>query len=215
MAEIKDYRLTVKLRNNRLLSRIEGRGFASIAAFCRYNGLTYTAVNALITMAEPPVTSKGEWRLVAERLASILRCTPADLFTERQIRGEIAATTVARQVNEDELVYLDAPDTQLLLSPSPEQLLENTELVDKLLARLSEQDQRLIRMHYGIGEPRQTLDHIGEVIGRSKERVRQMISTAERRMRRAAVRHLHVMSVDHPLFQKDLEDLRHGRISGY
>jgi RNA polymerase sigma factor (sigma-70 family) len=51
--------------------------------------------------------------------------------------------------------------------------------------RLTERERAVIRAHYGLGQPAQTLDQIGETLGLTAERARQIEVRALTRMRDA------------------------------
>ncbi len=85
-----------------------------------------------------------------------------------------------------QLVSLDAPagDEQsiaLLLedqhSPQPQQRLVREELrniLGSLLSRLSQRQQQVLRLHFGLDGECYSLEQIGERLGLSKERIRQI-----------------------------------------
>jgi RNA polymerase sigma factor (sigma-70 family) len=50
---------------------------------------------------------------------------------------------------------------------------------------LTEREQVVIRAHYGLGQPAQTLDQIGDTLGLTAERARQIEAGALTKMRRA------------------------------
>jgi RNA polymerase sigma factor (sigma-70 family) len=60
------------------------------------------------------------------------------------------------------------------------------EEIDDLLNRLSIREHKVIAGHFGLAGDRQTLEEIGEKLGITKERVRQIESRALRKLRRAA-----------------------------
>jgi RNA polymerase primary sigma factor len=72
--------------------------------------------------------------------------------------------------------------------PPPDEGVRRREFrkeVSRLLAMLPEKDERMVRMHYGIGFEREfTLEEIGEVFGLTRERVRQIEVRAFQKLRR-------------------------------
>ncbi|MEG2076978.1 MAG: sigma-70 family RNA polymerase sigma factor, partial [Victivallaceae bacterium] len=65
---------------------------------------------------------------------------------------------------------------------SPEEQLQESEQLEQLrliIDELDEQEQQVIRMRYGIGVERSmTLEEVGEQLGCTRERVRQIQSKA-------------------------------------
>jgi RNA polymerase primary sigma factor len=68
-----------------------------------------------------------------------------------------------------------------------EQVLDEMEIrqVRDVADRLTERERAVIRAHYGLGRPAQTLDQIGDTLGLTAERARQMEVGALTRMRDA------------------------------
>jgi RNA polymerase primary sigma factor len=71
-----------------------------------------------------------------------------------------------------------------------EQVLQNVEMseVRTVAEHLTEREQAVIRAHYGLDQPAQTLDQIGETLGLTAERARQIEAGALKRMRKALSR---------------------------
>ncbi len=83
----------------------------------------------------------------------------------------------------------DASLLDLVADPNaadPTVPIEHTELKDRLetaLAHLPGNEQRVLRMRFGIGTPQlETLEEIGQVLGVTRERIRQIESKALRRL---------------------------------
>lgn len=71
-----------------------------------------------------------------------------------------------------------------------ERVLDDIEVreVRDLTERLAEREQAVLRAHYGLGTPAQTLQQIGEALGLSAERARQIESGALGKLRSALAR---------------------------
>lgn len=58
--------------------------------------------------------------------------------------------------------------------------------IDRVLSSLKEREELVIRMSFGIGEREMTLDEIGDKLGLTRERVRQIKEKAIRRLRHSS-----------------------------
>ena len=66
-------------------------------------------------------------------------------------------------------------------------ILARQEEVRELLGSLTEREQQVIRLRYGLGEERpQTLEEIGSMLGVTRERVRQIEARAMEKLRKQA-----------------------------
>jgi RNA polymerase primary sigma factor len=109
-----------------------------------------------------------------ERIEEILRCTHDALRFEE----------VARDF--DLLEIVADPD-----APSPAKQTEERDLrqcVDRALARLEPREEQVVRQRFGLGRPtRRTLEEIGQQLGLSRERVRQIEACAVDKIRSGQV----------------------------
>jgi RNA polymerase primary sigma factor len=81
---------------------------------------------------------------------------------------------------------------EMVADPGAEQEYEHVldemeiEVVRDLAARLDERERTVLRGHYGLGQPAQTLSEIGAGLGLTAERVRQIEADALGKLREAA-----------------------------
>jgi RNA polymerase primary sigma factor len=77
-------------------------------------------------------------------------------------------------------------------SPSGEEAYINATLTDKihgLLSQLSAREQQILRLRFGLDDDPRTLEEIGEMLGITRERVRQIEKRAKDRLRQKARMH--------------------------
>ena len=126
-------------------------------------------------------------------------------------RSELAAATGLSDIQVDELLALERTPRsleepisnsdgelgifgELLVDPlahdAYEQLLDHSEIeqVRALLGSLSDRERMILRARYGLDEPEQSLRDVGERIGLSAERVRQIEQRALGKLRAAGTR---------------------------
>lgn len=181
-----DYRLDIKVRNNRVLTAIEGAGYDSAAAFCRAYALNYVLVMGVVAMREPARGVKG-WRKVARDLADALGCNPEDLFTDRQADAAFETTSLSRVVSEETALSLAAPETALLAAPDGDidAVIDIRQAARRLLSSqdLTPRQRDVVRRRFGFDGPEETFDQIGASYGIRKERVRQIEAGALRKLK--------------------------------
>lgn len=177
---MKDYRVTIKVRNNRILKAIEDSGGLPGAKWCEANGLQYTKVNDFINMTSSPLLKNGALQADAEKLCEVLNKLPEDLWSNEQLYpleknfSEIALdyAQVIALLPVDEQSYL--PDFSEIEQQSVKRL------VDSALSTLSDYEQKVIRMRF---YDEMTLDECGKQFGVTRERIREIESRALRKLR--------------------------------
>ena len=178
---MKDYRVTVKVRNNRILRAIADAGGEPGGKWCAENGLQYGPVNDLINMTKGPLSKTGEICQVAQKLCDVLNKIPEDLWSNSQL--------YPLERNQSD-VEMDRLEIDRLLPQAEEQSylpdfsgLENEEIslvVDKVLSSLTERQECVIRMRYC---QEMTISEVAKAQGCSRERIRQIEAIALRKLR--------------------------------
>lgn len=177
---MKDYRAELKIKNNRLLKRIEELGFASVRAFCTAFGLNYSLTINLICMSKPAHRSNGAPSRTVSELAAALSCNVEDLFNDRQWSANFKTTKTTLEVDDP---FLSLDECTNLSLPSPHEDLEMRDLVARGLQGLTDREKYVLASLYGLDGPEQTLDDVGEVLRVTKERVRQIEAKAFRKIK--------------------------------
>ena len=149
-----------------------------------------------------PIGTQVNWRRIrraVQELTETLGREPDDLEVARAARVPLATVIRLRRSNQLEVHSLNAPvndaesdgaEFQNFLSddttPGPDQQLLKLEDVEQLLAllgTLSEREQKVLRLRFGLdGEPVRTLDEVGAVLNCTNERVRQIQNQALRKL---------------------------------
>ena len=182
---MQDYRVKITIRNERLLSAIEGRGFESVAKFCAEHILDYVQTSEIIRGRLKPINEDGKLNNKVENLLNILELDIKDAFTPRQLQG-FKNTSYEIKVKEKEL--------RQLVNPIKNQELKyiETEVKEKisevLAIRLSPREEKVVRMRFGIGtETEHTLTEIGQQFGISNSRTGQILAKAIRKLKHPSV----------------------------
>ena len=181
---MKEYRVKVSVRNNLLLKAIEETGAKSVAEFCRNNGLTVAAVNAIVCMRVPPLNQSGEFSQIAKELMEILGACPTDLWSTEQLTLKINKSTTEMEIDFSSMrAALGGNSGFPILAEMPEesaQTNELTRLVDKALDTLTIREKQVLEMRY---KSDMILEDIGNAFGVSRDRARQIEAKALRKLR--------------------------------
>lgn len=189
----KDIRLVIRVKNNLILSKMEECGIKSLAELGRKTNIAPSYLGELINMRRLPVLKNGAWNAHVERLAAFFKCLPEDLFSAEQMDRVIKQRQFLVELSWAHHEAIGAEDRLHLLGPEDLcQRLEVVEDVEEALASLAPRQRMVIRESFGIGRTDACgLGEIGEMLGVSKERVRQIESKGLNKLR-LAVRSKHL-----------------------
>lgn len=175
-----EYLVKVTVRNNLILRRMKELGIKTQEDLAQLSGISQPAVSALIGMrirATNKVT--GDWTEHAYRLALALRAEPEDLWTEKQRDMMLDRSWREVSMGEDAVM-------QLASGLGPERMVQNaltSERIDAALDTLDARERGAVKARFFDGA---TLEEIGQEYGISRERVRQLVLRALRKLRHPA-----------------------------
>lgn len=189
-----EFRVKVTVRNNLILAAVEALGYkghGSIARFCEYAGLTGTEFSALVSFRTTPINAEGEFRVSAKRLMEALGAAPSDLWTDRQLTLSLAKNSAEATANAEQIqAVLASQYDDAMTLPSPEVACGDgmtRRLVTEVLEKLSPRQHKVLALRFGLeGTPEHTLQEVAEIMGVTRERVRQIECTAIRLFRQRA-----------------------------
>jgi len=176
---MKDYRVKITIRNERILSVMESMGFPSVRNLCEVNKLDYNRIVNIISGKIKPLNEKGELIPVVIKLLDTLDMTPEEAFTERQLQG-FRKSSIIVKLEEKEMVKLANPIR------NQEQKLIETEVkhkLEKAINSLRPMEKTIIKLRYGINDSEHTLEQIALIFNLSRERIRQIEKKALSRLR--------------------------------
>jgi RNA polymerase sigma factor (sigma-70 family) len=179
---MKDYRIKITIRNDRLLSAIEGMGHESVMSFCKKYNLPYTSTNDLISGKKPPLKDDGSLTTRCKDLLEILGVSIEEAFTERQMEG-FSKTTFETKVKEKDLLQIVNPaKNQEIKAIESDVSSKISEIMSKCL---SPREEKVIRMRYGINPDKHcyTYEETGLAFNITRERVRQIETKALNKFR--------------------------------
>ena len=177
-----DYRVKISIRNERLLSAIEAAGYKSSRQFAITNGFSYETLGLLIRGLRKPLdTETGKATKFCKEVLESLGKNLEDCFTDRQLKGfKISSYQV--KVDEKELKRLVSPTNN-----QEHSLLESDldkKITEVLSTRLTPRQEKVIRMHFGIGADREyTLTEISKHFNVTKSRIGQLVQDSLKKLR--------------------------------
>jgi RNA polymerase primary sigma factor len=102
-----------------------------------------------------------------------------------------------RFVTGHEAMFEAAPDTRGDVHEQESGQRRSQEIVQGMLGRLNDRERRVLISRYGIGgADEQTLEQLGRELGVTKERVRQIESRAQEKLRKIALEERIELSFD-------------------
>lgn len=178
---MKDYRIEVKIKNNLLWQAMQSKGIKNAAHLSRETGVTQTVVGRYLNLVEKVYDRQGNYKESFQKICDYFNMMPAELYPEERMIEPLANNKRVIEANAAELLQLGSRE----LDPTEVIRLEQrAEAVHKLLDLLSEREALVVNLRSGMDGDPHTLDEIGALIGKSRERVRQIYDKAIRKMRR-------------------------------
>jgi len=191
---MKDYRVKITIKNNKLLSAIEELGYTSVIKFSEVVGISPGSIYELLNM------KKGAYSLATNKLRPVVESLC--LFLGKSIEDIFPVDNIDKPLKTNHVMLeMDKPQVGHLLTNSesinPLKLLEDKEqlnLITKCLNQLDPRHAECIRLRFGLGCEPHTYKRIGELIPRDErsyrgegalttERTRQIMLTAMRKLR--------------------------------
>jgi len=182
---MKDYRIKITIRNDRLLNAIENKNIPSVRQFCKLYQLDYNRVVQIISGKVKPLNNLGRPIGLVEQIIDILDISLEDAFTERQLKG-FAKTNYEISVAEQELKQLVNP-----VKNQEQKVIEKDvrlKILEAFSKRLGPREEKLIRLRYGFGDEKEhTQYEIAQILNISHARVGQILAKAERKLKHPSV----------------------------
>lgn len=175
----KTFHIQIRIRNNRLRSHRLALGL-TLAQLARSSGVSDSLICALENLKKPPKTKSGDWRDSVTRLSEFFGVLPEDLFPEEL--NQVKVSSAEGEFGLEDLPQFCGMDEALSL-PAPGDLESDAQAQDILAMAedaLSPRDFYVLRAVTMDGE---LLRDVGERLGLTTERIRQIHARAIDRVR--------------------------------
>ena len=175
-----DYRVKITIRNERILKLIEDQGYVSVRKFCEAQKIEYQRTTELISGKLKPIKNNGELCYTCNQLLKALGAEFEDCFTPRQMKG-FNKRSFEIKVKEESLRALINPTVNQEMKMIEQDAKNNIRYAIEI--GLEPREAAMLKMKFGFDDGHeQTLEQIATTFGVSRERVRQIIVKAKRRM---------------------------------
>jgi hypothetical protein len=182
----RDYSVTIKIRNNRLLEKMRAAGYETSADLSRASGVPLNSISVYLCLKLPPMTEKGNWRQHVLTISKHLRCLPEDLFPAAHLRAPLRKNVAEFKADASDICGISAALRSMAL-PADEKMMirESKHALDCILDVLTPRERNVIEHRFGLvdGKERFLRDIPGERC--TQERVRTIERKALRKLRTA------------------------------
>lgn len=167
-----DYRVKITIRNNRILTRMEEKGYPTMTSFSKALGVSQNQIQGVISGKIKPISKKGTVISPVQTMLDALDLSLEDAFTERQLEG-FNKNSFEVKMDENQMHSITSPvkNTELL---AMEQNVHST-LKNLMIKILRPRENMLIEKFYF--QNKSTKELAGE-LNLTRTRVDQIIKKA-------------------------------------
>ena len=173
---MKEYRVKIKVTNNRLSRAIEEAGFQTGQKFCEEIGIKYSRLLSLINLKSPAVDRHGDYWPDVLTLCEKLNKMPCDLFSDEQLYSALDKNTSEIEMDCEEVKYL-------ICASDPLEVLELKESLYQVLDTLPGREAEVLKLRYGLEGDEKSQGETGKVFDVTASRIMQIEQKALRHMR--------------------------------
>lgn len=199
---MRDFEVTIRLRNNHLKRRRLELGM-TIPVFAASVGMNHQSYSALETMHDSPLTKDGQWRPVAQRISDFHGVPCEKLWP--QVVLAVKKTVATREISGAELRLLAEqpldPERLLMEKEAQQDELLIADLVAGAHRRHRRQMQAVVLRSEG-----KTLKEVGELLGVTPARARDIEIVGCRRIRRRVRNHPELRERVEAKIGRDIDD---------
>ena len=177
-----DFRINVRVTNANIQRSIEGMGYASMPKWCEAFNYPYGTLNAYVALKLSPLGVNGDPKPSAMKLCELLGESFGEMFSEHQLDA-LPTNRASVEVSFEQIASLLESDGSELLEAVYE--TQKRAIVRKTLETLPPRTAEVLQRRFGLDarDDGLTLSAVGEQMGITTERVRQLECVALRKLR--------------------------------
>ena len=168
---INDVRVSINLKNNKLLTAMESKGYYSIKKFADDAGVSYHFMLGLVKMTYTPIDTNGDYKESIFKMCEILQKMPDDLFSERQKYQPLENNQFIFDVDSAQPAYAQIESREFSHS------------VEKMLDILPPFQKELVKSYFGFDTIPINMSQISKDKKITPARVKQIMDKALRKLR--------------------------------
>ena len=175
--EVKDYRVKLSVKNNRIMRALESQGVDSLPKWCKENNVSYHGISMLINLKSSPITKHGRLTGCAKSICDALCLLPDDLWSVYQLQP-LEKNYSEIQLDRDQIAVIMGDEE--VGYDLPEDHGDIKKIVESVLDGLPKKEKDVIKLRFW---DEKSLDEISDHFNVTRERVRQIELKALGRMR--------------------------------
>ena len=179
---MKDYQITLKIKNNIMLTAMKKAGFDTAASLSRATGVCQITTGYYLNLVTTPYNKRkkdGLFKQTILDISRVLKTLPEDLFPPQHLKKALSKNKLTTEVSLSELECITN-------NSNPEKLIEFKEQkneIDASLSTLNDRENFVIKRRFGIDCDEKTLEECSNALGITRERVRQIEAKGLRKLR--------------------------------
>lgn len=178
-----DYELQLKIKNAPLLNLMRSRGFESASSLSKATNVTQKDIGKLLNLKLTVYNQDGiSPRTCALKIAEYFGVSVDELAPKNRLRNPLVQNTFEAQVNQQQIESLSysTKDPSRLLEWFETETRDVFEDIISANKEITERQKAILRLRF---VENKTLDECGKVYGVSRERIRNIVANALRKLR--------------------------------
>ena len=113
---MKDYHVTLTVKNNHLFNYMQIKGIDSVNELSRQTTVSDSTIRNYLNLQVAPMGTRG-WRATALTLADFFKCQPEDLFPPQHIHEPMEKNKASFEMSSQDVPQITSSLRQTALSP--------------------------------------------------------------------------------------------------